>query len=296
MDNVTIYDRPTLRSPHLVLAWSGWPNAGEVATGAVTYLRDKMGAKRLAAIDPEEFYDFTTQRPMIIIENGEIKRIRPPANTLYYYQNPYAEHDLVLMRGAEPHLKWRTYINTILSLLEEHSIYRVYALGGLYDRVYHKREPVVSGLPNVPEVRDLLAAHGIVLSSYQGPGALHTSLLAAFAERGIPGMSMWGHAPIYVQNVANPKVCHALLRRVADMAGLKVDLSDVKAAGDYLDDTLDSALAQSADLRNYVSQMQQEGADQPSQEPVSLDDAQRIIKEVEDFLRGNLGQEGGPTQ
>ncbi|MCL4534306.1 MAG: PAC2 family protein [Bacteroidetes bacterium] len=297
MENLTVFERPALRSPHFVFGLSGWPNAGEVATGAVTYLRDKLSAKRLAEISPEDFYDFTTQRPMTIIEEGLVQRLRPPANVFYYYQNERADHDLVLLRGSEPHLRWRSYVNSVLTLMRELGVCQVYALGGLYDRVPHRRDPVVSGLANRPELLDLLRAHGVSFSSYQGPSSLHTTFLALCGEEGIPGVSLWGHVPIYVQNIANPKVCCALLRRVTQMLQLDIDLTDIHTAGQYLDETLDQALAQNAELRGFVEQMEQEPAagTGSGREPVSLDDADRIIREVEEFLSRNKDSDQGPS-
>ncbi len=296
MDALTILERPALRSPYLVMGLSGWPNAGEVATGAVTYLRDKLSAVRLAEIDPEEFYDFTTQRPMAIIEDGVMLRLRPPSNVFYYYQNPTGEHDLILLRGAEPHLHWNGYVSCLLSVMREFSVHQVQALGGLHDRVPHNREPVVSGLANRPELRDLLRSHGVRFSSYQGPSSLHTTFLARCADEGFPGLSIWGHVPIYVQNIANPKVCCAVLRTVAGIIGVSIDLSDVRAAGEYLDETLDEALSQNADLRSFVEQMQEDPeADTGAGRALApLDEAERIVREVEEFLNRQKEEDQGP--
>lgn len=298
MENLTFIERPSLRSPYLVLGLSGWPNAGEVATGAVTYLRDKLSVKRLAELDPEEFYDFTTQRPMTIIQDGLVTRLRAPANVFYYYQNEHADHDLILLRGAEPHLKWRSYVGSILEVMKEFGVCQAYALGGLYDRVSHRRDPVVSGLANQPELLDLLRAHGVSFSSYQGPSSLHTTFLALCGEQGIPGVSIWGHVPIYVQSIANPKVCCAVLRRVTSMTQLELDLTDIRTAGQYLDETLDEAMAQNAELRRLVDQMEQGPSAETGQkgEPVSLDDADRIIHEVEEFLNRDKDSDEGPSE
>ena len=51
--------RPSLRSPVLLLAFSGWSDAGSSTTTAVRYLVDQLLAKKFASIDPEDFYDFS---------------------------------------------------------------------------------------------------------------------------------------------------------------------------------------------------------------------------------------------
>jgi hypothetical protein len=102
--------------------------------------------------------------------------------------------------------------------------------------------------------------------------------------------------PIYVQTIANPKVCHAVLRRLTDLTGLSLDLSDVRTAGEYLNDTLDAALTQNPELRRFVEELQQGEGHSRSfrQDPVSASDTERIIRDVEDFLR--RGQGGGEGQ
>ena len=42
MENLVLYETPELRSPYLVAGFKGWPNAGEVSTRTVGYLRDKL--------------------------------------------------------------------------------------------------------------------------------------------------------------------------------------------------------------------------------------------------------------
>jgi proteasome assembly chaperone (PAC2) family protein len=289
-DSYQIYDHPPLRRPFFVMGLSGWPNAGEVATGAVTFLRDRLAAKRLAEIYPEEFFDFTLQRPVAVIEEGLVRRLRPPSNILYYHRNLQAENDLILLRGAEPHLRWTTFINSLLAILEEFGVGKVFALGGMYDRLPHNREPKVSGMANGPELKELLRSHGIEFSSYQGPSSLHTTFLTVCRRHNLPGVSIWGHVPVYVQTIANPKVCHAVLRRLTRMLDLDLDLSDLKRAGDYLDATLDGAMEQNDELRRFMGQLERETGRYPVERDQAPEpDAELIIKEVEDFLRRATG-------
>ena len=58
MEPVVFHTRPALRRPVLVLAFSGWNDAGQSATTAVRLLSEQFGASKLASLEPEEFYDF----------------------------------------------------------------------------------------------------------------------------------------------------------------------------------------------------------------------------------------------
>ena len=55
MTEVVWDEAPSLQSPLLVVAFEGWFDAGECATGAIQWIIDHYEARRVARIDPEEF-------------------------------------------------------------------------------------------------------------------------------------------------------------------------------------------------------------------------------------------------
>ncbi|OWY62268.1 hypothetical protein B7486_59360, partial [cyanobacterium TDX16] len=61
--------RPTLRDPIVIAAFEGWNDAGDAATGAAEFLRDRWSAQPFAEIDPEDFYDFTSTRPRVRLDD-----------------------------------------------------------------------------------------------------------------------------------------------------------------------------------------------------------------------------------
>src|SRR3989304_4515125 len=81
---------PELRKPTFVAAFRGWNDAGEAATLAVRHLIESWSAKQFAAIDPEEFFDFTVARPMIRITEEGQRDLQWPANRFFYHPRPGA--------------------------------------------------------------------------------------------------------------------------------------------------------------------------------------------------------------
>jgi hypothetical protein len=63
----------------VILAFAGWSDAGASATTAVRYLTEQLMAVKFAAIDPEDFYDFSIQRPQVRLADG-LKRENPLAD------------------------------------------------------------------------------------------------------------------------------------------------------------------------------------------------------------------------
>ena len=72
LDEIRWEHQPVLKRPVVVAAFEGWNDAGDAATHAAKWLRQRWSAKRFAVVDPESFYDFTTARPQVeITAEGE---------------------------------------------------------------------------------------------------------------------------------------------------------------------------------------------------------------------------------
>lgn len=298
MGEFILRHKPELRDPYMVVGFGGWPNAGEVGTATVTYLRDRLSADKFAEITPEEFYDFSFVRPFMVVEDGLVRALRFADNEFYFWKNPTGEHDLILLVGFEPQLRWGRYLSFLLQVVQQWGVKRVYSVGGVYDRVPHTKDPPVSAVVNYARLKQELAPLGITWTNYQGPSSFHSTLLMACRERRLEMASLWGHVPFYVQAVKNPKVCHAVLTRLTPLLGLSLDLSDLKKAGEHMEEALSRLLGQNEEMRRYVERFEAEyeQQQQEGQPPRSTPATNRIIREIEEFLRNEQRRQGdGPT-
>ncbi|HEX41066.1 MAG TPA: PAC2 family protein, partial [Phycisphaerales bacterium] len=58
-EKLRIFEKPELKQPRLLVGFSGWMDGGEVSTGTVRYLIDRLDAEKFAEIDPEGFYIYS---------------------------------------------------------------------------------------------------------------------------------------------------------------------------------------------------------------------------------------------
>jgi proteasome assembly chaperone (PAC2) family protein len=119
MEVLNFDSRPALRNPVLLLAFAGWSDAGASASTAVRYLIDQLLSKKFANIDPEEFYDFYRQRPVVRLNESKNREIHWPSYDFYHGAGMGIEKDFVLGLGAEPHLRWRTFTETMVRFARE---------------------------------------------------------------------------------------------------------------------------------------------------------------------------------
>ncbi len=71
-----------LTSPVAIAAFEGWNDAGEAASGVISHLGIAWQAQPIAAIEPEDFYDFQVTRPVVEITEGRIERLVWPTTRL----------------------------------------------------------------------------------------------------------------------------------------------------------------------------------------------------------------------
>jgi proteasome assembly chaperone (PAC2) family protein len=276
---------PDLRQPDMLVALSGWSDAAKVATGTILYLARTLDAIGFAQIEGDQFYDFSSTRPDVTIDSGLIKLFQPPINSLLYWKNDKTDHDLILFHGIEPNFHWQKFVDTILELAGSLEVRRIYALCGLYDNTPHTLEPRISGVVNKEDLLYMLKKYNIELINYQGSSSIHSLMLTNCAQREIEAISLWGHAPFYVRVETNPMVCLGLVRKLAEMLQIDADLTELIKAGQYLRDMLNSLLSDNKELRQYIKKLEEEYEVQGTYSGEPSPTADKIVKEIEDFLR-----------
>jgi proteasome assembly chaperone (PAC2) family protein len=279
-----------LRAPALVCAFTGWNDAADAASTALTFVGKALEAGRFSTIDPEDFYDFQATRPRIKLVEGRTREIVWPAVELYEARVPRAPRDLVLLAGAEPSFRWRTFSKLVVDLAEVLGCQLVVTLGALLADVPHTRAVSITGLASDPE---LVARLGLETSSYEGPTGITGVLHTACQQAGIPSASLWAAVPHYVAAAPNPKAALALVRRLEGLVGVAVDASELETASADYERQVNIAVQGDPDVQAFVEQLEQAAGLGPTGETGSLPSGETIAKDLQRFLR-QRGSEGEP--
>ena len=255
MDEMIYLERPHLTKPYLIIGFEGWPNAAEVSSLALQYLVDHLKAKKFASIPTENFCQISSLRPLAVIKEGRLIELKSPGNHFYYVKNPLAS-DLILFYGVEPHLRWTAFADLLLDLAERYEVKQIFTIGGTYDYIPHTYPPMVSALFNHEDLREEVIQAGFGLTEYTGPISIHTFILEAAKRKGLKALSLWGHAPQYLQT-KNMKVVCAVLKRLIDVTNIEVDLSELKNAGEYFDQQVNHLVEQDPKLQEVISKLEE---------------------------------------
>ncbi len=297
MDNVEFDREAPATLTTLVVAFGGWIDAGRAATGALRHLVRELPAERLARIDPEEFFVFTQERPEVRLRPDGDRDIHWPPSEFFAWQPGDGRDGLLLFSGPEPHQRWRTYTKAFLDVAERCGVRRIVSLGALLAGAPHTRPVRVTARCTDAASRSLLEAWGIYRRpTYEGPTGISSVVLDAAEKRGMQHVGFMGQAPHYLQGSENPAAIQALVTYVARLLHLNPDMSHfVEAIQDFRTEC-DRAVAKDRATREHVKQLEQEydaeAGEQRSPLPDEQLDSDKLMRDVEDFLRGHQ-REGG---
>jgi proteasome assembly chaperone (PAC2) family protein len=296
MDHIEFDRDPPTNLTTMVMAYGGWIDAGQAATGALRHLVRDLSATRVARIDPEQFFVFTQERPDVKMREDGGRDIHWPRSE-FFACHPWEGRDgLLLFCGPEPHQRWRTYTKAFLDIAERCGVKRIISIGALLAGAPHTRPIRVTGRSNDPTWRSVLESWGIYRRpTYEGPTGISTILLDAAERRGISNLGFMGQAPHYLQNGENPAAIQALLVSVARLLHLTLDMSKFAEAIQEFRTQCDREVARNRATREHVQQLEQQydaTASEEGQAPAIGElDSDKLMKELEDFLRRQ--REGG---
>jgi predicted ATP-grasp superfamily ATP-dependent carboligase len=281
VEHITIESTPRLGTPTMIAAFQGWNDAGGAASLAAGYLRVATSAERFALIDPDPFVDYQQTRPTVTLVDGRVRQVEWPDTEILASE----QHDIVIVLGPEPNMRWRAYTDAICGLAQQIGVELVITLGALLADAPHTRPVPVSSTASDQE---LIAKLGLTRSNYEGPTGIVGVLHDACNRAGLRSASLWAATPHYISATPNPRAAVALLERLAELTGTPGPSGEmVRAASEYAV-RVAAAVADDPDLAAYVEQLES-AAD--AEDPATGED---LARDFERFLREQGSDD--PTQ
>ncbi len=270
-------DLRDLVDPVVVLAFGGWNDAGNAATGAVEHLDDAYDAEPVFALDPDDYYDFQVNRPQVELNDDDDRVISWPT-TEFKLAELSDGRDLILVLGLEPNLRWRQFSTVIVSALRSANVTRVHLLGALLADTPHTRPVPVSVSTGD---RELMKQLGLAPSTYEGPTGIVGVLADSLQRAGIEVLMLWAAVPHYVSHPPCPKGTLALLSQLEQVLDYSIDLGELPELARAWERGVDELAAEDTEVAEYVSSLEQQ--QDAAELPEASGDA--IAAEFERYLR-----------
>lgn len=280
-----IFDIPQLRNPVMVVAAGGWNDAGEAATGALVHLLSiwsdaKIGSEPvlIGEVDPEDFYDFQVNRPMVIMNDSSIRTLNWPTTRVYGVHTPTLEHDFVIVKGIEPSMRWKTYARDIMDIADDLEVEMVITLGSMLADTPHSRPITVTGSGAHPDIAKRL---GVEISKYEGPTGILGVIQDECVRRGVDAISLWAAVPHYASNPPSPKATLALINSLADFLDDEIPEGDLVELSQRWEEGVDALAREDSEIAEYVKALEE------SKDSSDLPEAtgESIAREFERYLR-----------
>ena len=269
----------------MIVAFTGWNDAAEGASGAVEHLLsawrekdDDVVPQLIAEVDAEEFYDFQVNRPHISIDDSSIRSIRWPGTQVFGLIVPMMKRDLVIVTGVEPSMRWKSFTADLLDLADDLEVSLVITLGSLLADSPHTRPITVTGTSAHPNMANRL---GVSVSKYEGPTGILGIIQDGCARRGIDAISLWAAVPHYASNAPSPKASLALITSLEDFLEISIPLGSLQFDSDEWEKSVDQLASEDTDVAEYVKALEE------SKDAAELPDVsgEIIAKEFERYLR-----------
>jgi predicted ATP-grasp superfamily ATP-dependent carboligase len=305
-DQMLILDeKPPAR--FLIAGWRRqWSDGGGISGGLIRYLIAKLGAKKIGELGPgisNTCYPFQvagthdTFRPRVAFEEGLPTKAMHREN--YFYD---AGNGLILFRGEEPWFRIDAFGKAFFQAITELGIKQTVAVEGVNGPVPPDMERRITCVYSQPGMKQELERFGVQFSSYGSEGRRGPTIamaLVTMAHYEYPDIEIFrfgAMAPMFPFVTSNNQQVgisedhrsfYDIMRRLNDMFGLTVDLSELRDQGlaeaRQLQERLEQISDSNPDAKQLIENARADYSYTPYIVPVDMDPA--LAKTLEDILR-----------
>lgn len=281
----------------LVVALSGFLDAGQSADLAAGHLESLGDGPVVATFDVDQFHDYRARRPPITFAVDRYTGYEAP-RLVVRLRRDSGGTPFLLMRGPEPDNRWEAFCRAVHEVVERLGVTRVVGIGAVPMAIPHTRPVVLTHHANRPELVQVASQWD---SELRVPASAQALLEVRLGEWGVPALGYVAHVPHYLAQMEYPAAAVALLEQVEIGGRLLVDLTALGEAAARTAEDIADHIADNDDVREVVTALEQQydnfqraegrsllATDQP------LPTGEELGREFEQFLAG-LDEDGGPT-
>ncbi|QIX26711.1 PAC2 family protein [Nocardioides sp. JQ2195] len=275
---IEMEDVPELVDPVVIAAFEGWNDAADAASAVVDHLIDVWDARVVAKVDPEDFYDFQMNRPIVGTDARGHRSLTWPTTEIAVASPPGMDRDVILVRGLEPNLRWRQFCAELLAACDDLGGAMVITLGALLADTPHTRPVPVTGTATEPDLVDRL---NLEQSTYEGPTGIVGVFQDACVLLDIPAVSYWAAVPHYVAQPPCPKATLALIGQLEDLLDAGIPLLDLPDEARAWERGVDELAEEEEEIGDYVRALEE------TRDTTDLPEAsgEAIAREFERYLK-----------
>jgi proteasome assembly chaperone (PAC2) family protein len=262
-----------------------WPGMGNVALGAGSYLVQKLGAQLAHELPARDLFDIQS----VEVKEGVAGVGRLPRCMFFEWHNPAGRQDLIIFIG-EAQLAGGGYAfcHQLLDYAVKRGAKRLLTFAAMATQLHPSHAPRVFAVATENGGLEALNAYNVEILKEGQISGLNGVLLAAGAERGLPGACLLGELPFFAAGVPNPKASQAVLQVFAEMVGIELDFTELATQAEAVEQGLLELLEKMKEAARQQTEAEETGftvseftqadpedeqAPPPDEEPAMFEDA-----------------------
>lgn len=288
----------TAPGPVMLVALSGFLDAGNAASVAVDHLVSGDAGRVVASFELDAFYDYRARRPAMTFVEDHYENYSAPRLVVRVIADQRGTPYLVL-HGPEPDTHWEAFAGAVRHVVEQLGVRLTVSLGSVPMAVPHTRPVMVTNHATRP---DLLTMENIWQGVITIPASAQSLLELRMGEWGLDALGFVAHVPHYVAQVDFPAAAAKLLECCETVSALEWSISELHEAATGRESEINEQVAESEEVRAVVAGLEQQyDAMNPAPESTlpmaedarTLPTAEELGAEFERFLAGlDPGDEG----
>ena len=275
MEDVVWYRKPLLSEPVAILAFEGWSDAGNTATGCIENISCTYDVEPFAELNSDSFYNYQMRRPIVEVKDFGEREFHWPQTSFYSIEDFKLKKDLILVFGEEPSMRWKEYAKNIKDVLVELGVKRAITLGAFFGQVAHTLPVPIFGVSTDPTFH---SRYNILNPNYSGPTGITSVVGQTLSESEIETTGLWAAVPHYLSSGGYPKGMSALMNKTSEILKIDIDDSGIQTEGQQFEVKINKAMENSQDLAEYVSRLEES--------EISLENnfsEDTLVQQIEDF-------------
>ena len=282
MEDVVWYRKPLLSDPVAILAFEGWSDAGNTASGCIENICGNYDVEPFAELNSEGFYNYQMRRPVVEVKAIGERNFHWPQTSFYSIEDYKLKREIIMVFGEEPSMKWKKYSENISNTLMDLGVKRAVTLGAFFGQVAHTLPVPIFGVSDDPTFH---SRFNVLPTNYSGPTGITSVVGHDLRKNGIETSGLWAAVPHYLSSGAYRKGIGALLNKTSEILKIDIDDSGIQSEGQQFETKISKAMENSQDLAEYVSKLEE--AEVNIEDSFSEDN---LVEQIEDFLNNEGGE------
>lgn len=252
---IEIESLPRADHPVLVAGFDGWGNALNISKALVGFIVRQLQGQPFARLNPDVFYRYDENRPLVTIEHGVQKSLQAPGGQFAYIRTAADQSDVVVLEALEPALRWYAFVDEMMALCSRLQVETVITVGSMWDNVLHT-DRVISGTASNDRLLARLDELQVVPIYYQGPGAIHSLIHHKCQQNGLKSVSLWSHCPYYLQETTHFGILSRLGQLVSELGKFSLDVKELDENWAQLEIQIQNLIENNPKIKEIVRQLE----------------------------------------